>query len=316
MPARATTCLDVPGRICLFGDKVDLKGYPVIAATVNALLSVQVRPLDEPVVRMSSSNLGGVLEFPLGGPADMTHPLRYWVAVTRRLETRIGGFEAVMDSSIPVGSGLSSSAAVSVALVKGLNAAFDLGLGTMDIAEIAYRAEHDDLGIMCGRMDQYAIAFGGVTYIETGDPPSVTPLDIASLPVVVGDSQEERHASKVLNATKARLVAGDPVVLDAFDKMRDGVLAGRDALERGDFETAGAWMTRQQEQENRIDAATSRLNALCAASVAAGALGAKQMGAGGGGCMVALCPGRQAAVAAAIEAAGGKAWVFDVFRYV
>lgn len=76
-------------------------------------------------------------------------------------------------------------------------------------------------------------------------------------------------------------------------------------------------MCKQMEQENRLGVATAKLNALCNASVEAGACGAKLMGAGGGGCMVALCPNKetQNAVAAAIEKAGGKSYVLDLVTY-
>ena len=54
---------------------------------------------------------------------------------------------------------------------------------------------------------------------------------------------------------------------------------------------------------------------MCKAAKDAGALGAKQMGAGGGGCIVAIAPGNQDEVAKAIKNAGGRAWIFDIFRY-
>ncbi|MFX1363710.1 MAG: hypothetical protein ACFFCE_09115 [Promethearchaeota archaeon] len=54
---------------------------------------------------------------------------------------------------------------------------------------------------------------------------------------------------------------------------------------------------------------------LCEAAKNAGALGAKQMGAGGGGCMLAIAPGRQKEVAKAIENTSGKAWIFDIYHY-
>jgi mevalonate kinase len=312
---REFTELKIPGRVCLFGDKIDLKGFPVIGATVNLFLTLKIRPLAEPVVKLRSENFPGGLEYPLGEKGDWNHPLKYWAAVAYRLRNKISGFEAIMKSDIPIGSGLSSSAAVSVALAKGLNTIFNLGLSTMEIAEIAYRAEHDDLGIMCGRLDQYTIAFGGVVFIDTGEVPRVEPIQIASLPIVVGDTQEERHAKTVLNSVKQRVLANDPVVTDAFDKMHEGVLKGRIALERGDFAEVGRWMTKQQAQEDRIGAATEKLNRLCRVSIEAGAYGAKQMGAGGGGCMVAVCPGKQHEVADAITKAGGKAWIFDIFHY-
>jgi mevalonate kinase len=297
------------------GDKVDLKGIPVIAAAINSLLTVKIRKLHEPKIILHAENFNSSLEYKLGEKGDWDHILRYWCAVAYRLKNRIGGFEASIRSDIPVGSGLSSSAAISVALGKALSAEFDLNLTPDEIAEIAYQAEHTDLKVMCGRMDQYAIAHGGVTFIETGENPRVEHLPVKELPVVVGDSQEERLAKKVLNSVKERLLNNDRIVHDAFDIMHKCVLDGKKALIEGDFKTLGRCMTIQQEQENVIGAATSKLNRLCEVSLNAGAYGAKQMGAGGGGCMVAICPGKQQEVAEAINNAGGKAWIFNIYQY-
>ena len=72
---------------------------------------------------------------------------------------------------------------------------------------------------------------------------------------------------------------------------------------------------RQQEQEVILGAATDKILNLCEVSKNAGALGAKQMGAGGGGCMLATAPGKQREVAEAINNAGGKSWIFDIYKY-
>ena len=71
----------------------------------------------------------------------------------------------------------------------------------------------------------------------------------------------------------------------------------------------------QQQQEVKLKAETDKIMKLCEVSKEAGAYGAKQMGAGGGGCMLAIAPNKQAEVAKAIEDAGGRAWIFDIFRY-
>ncbi|MHA1733729.1 MAG: mevalonate kinase family protein [Promethearchaeota archaeon] len=304
----------VPGRICLLGDKIDLMGKPVIAAAISATLKIKFKKRDDDLVIFESKNMGPRQEFRLGNPPDFDHPLKYWHAILKRKEEEVtSGFEVIIDSGIPIGAGLSSSAAISVAFARALNHMFGLGLSTAEIAELAYLGEHDDLGIMCGRMDQYSIAFGGVTFIETGEVPKVDPLNVPPLPLVVGDSRTERKAKTILNRVKKNILDGDPATLGAFDKIHELVLEGKDALERGDFKRVGELMNLQQEQEAILKADTPKLRELCAASLSAGALGAKQMGAGGGGCMVAICPGRQAEVARAIEEHGGKAWEFDIY---
>ena len=89
---------------------------------------------------------------------------------------------------------------------------------------------------------------------------------------------------------------------------------GRAALVANDLPALGRLMSEQQIEENLMGTATERLRELCRVALEAGALGAKQMGAGGGGCMIALCPGRVSPVQLALEAAGGQAWAFDIYE--
>ncbi len=313
---RMSVEITAPGRICLFGDKVDLLGRPVIAMAISCTLTLSMTARDNGKVKLVSKNVdAGPVEFDLGHVPHNEHPLKYWYGVINRLQGKIPhGFEVVLDSRIPIGAGLSSSAAISVAFAKALNELYRIGLSKAEIAELAYRAEHDDLSISCGRMDQYAIAYGGVTFIETGEKPKVTKLPIHHLPVVVGDSQEERQAKVILNRIREQITANDQTVLNVFEGIYHGVMEGRDALIAGDFERVGKLMCNQQKLENILHAATPKLNAMCYAAVKAGALGAKQMGAGGGGCMLAICPGKQKQVARAIENAGGRAWIFEIYE--
>ena len=225
------------------------------------------------------------------------------------------GFTAEVNSQIPIGGGLSSSAALSVGLIKGLNEMYDIQMDKGQIAELAYVCEHDDLGIMCGRMDQYAIAYGGVTFIETGSTPSVERLPIESLPLVVGNSQEERKAAKILNRVKKEIQEKVPKVIQAFSEIEQVVYAGKKALLEEDFETVGKLMNKHQQQEEILQATTPKINKLCQESIKAGAIGAKQMGAGGGGAFEAICPGKQELVKKAIEQNGGKTWICDIYSY-
>ena len=221
-----------------------------------------------------------------------------------------------VNSEIPIGAGLSTSAAISIGFIKAIDRAYNLNLPDAEIAEIAYLGENHDLGIQCGRLDQYTIAHGGIVFIYTDDDnPRVEHLDIKEMPVVVGDSMEERKASAVLNRIKTQIKEKDDATLGAFGVIEECVYKAKDALLRGDYKKLGETMDEQQRQEAILKADTEKILKLCDVSKKAGALGAKQMGAGGGGCMLAICPGKQKEVAQAIENAGGHAWIFDIYSY-
>ncbi|MHA1725645.1 MAG: mevalonate kinase family protein [Promethearchaeota archaeon] len=308
--------IKIPGRICILGDKVDLLMKPVIAMAINLMMEIQYEENLDSIVEFYSHDTNEHVTFALNEKPPVNIDLAYWSVLFERLRPKINkGFKVEVKSDIPIGCGLSTSAAISVGFLKVLNQAFNLNLTNKEIAELAYLGENHDLGIQCGRMDQYSIAFGGVTFIHTDENPWVEYLNVKELPIVVGDSLEERKAASVLNRIKKQILNKDPIILEAFKVIERCVYEGKEALLKGDFKKLGKLMDLQQEQEIILNAHTEKILKLCSAARDAGALGAKQMGAGGGGCMLALCPNNQKEVARAIEKAGGRAWIFNIFRY-
>lgn len=313
---KSEVSVQVPGRICLMGDKVDLLGKPVIGMAINLMLTVNYKEKGSNEIEFYSHDTRERVNFKLGDNPPRNIDLAYWSVLFERLKKNISkGFYIEVKSDIPIGAGLSTSAALSIGFIKALNQALDLNLSKSEIAELAYLGENHDLGIQCGRLDQYTEAFGGVVFINTGENPSVEYLDVDNLPVVVGNSMEERKASSILNRIKKQIEQKDPVTLKAFKVIERCVYQAKKALLTGDFKELGRLMNIQQEQERIIRTDTEKIVNLCNAANDAGAFGAKQMGAGGGGCMVAIAPGRQKEVADAINNKGGKAWIFDVYRY-
>ncbi len=306
----------VPGRICLMGDKVDLLGKPVIGMAINLMMTINYEERGDNIIEFYSHNIKERTQFKLGESPPLNIDLSYWSVLYERLKEHIKkGFNMEVDSDIPIGVGLSTSAALSIGFIKAINQAYELKLINNEIAEMAFLGENHDLNIQCGRLDQYTEAYGGIVFIQTDENPSVEYLDVEELPVVVGDSMEERKASSILNRIKKQIKEKDIITLNAFKVIENCVYKAKDALLKGNFQQLGELMNIQQEQERIIKTDTKKIVELCKASINAGALGAKQMGAGGGGCIVAIAPGKQKEVAFAINKAGGKAWIFDIFRY-
>lgn len=136
------------------------------------------------------------------------------------------------------------------------------------------------------KANQYTEVYGGIVFIHTDENPSVEYLNVKSLPIVVGDSMEDRKASLILNRVKTQLKERNSTTLKAFKIMEKCVYEAKDALLQKNYKKLGKLMNIQQEQEAIIKADTEKIVNLCNAAKEAGALGAKQMGAGGGGCMV------------------------------
>jgi mevalonate kinase len=92
-------------------------------------------------------------------------------------------------------------------------------------------------------------------------------------------------------------------------------LNGYNAIKTKDFKLLGKLLDVHQALERKMNASTKRIDNMIEAAKKAGAWGAKQIGAGGGGCMIALAPNAAGKVINAIEAAGGRAWSADLFTY-
>jgi galactokinase len=164
-----------PGRVNLIGEFTDLSGGPVLPAALD--LGVRIEAEAAETISLRSRELGGAAELaadgtPLGGEADGW--ARYLAAVARELAL-LGrpavGLAGEITSTLPIGAGLSSSAALEVAVGLALCAVADFQLEPIELAQAARRAEHRAVGVPCGILDQAASVLGRAgqaTLLETG----------------------------------------------------------------------------------------------------------------------------------------------------
>jgi len=115
----------------------------------------------------------------------------------------IGGMEVTVESEVPVGSGLSSSAALEVSFLKLLDSTYGLGLSKREIAELAFEAETKEVGVPCGRLDQYGCSFGGIIKLECRPPFNVEELPARNLIFAVIDSGI-RHSTGEIHPVRQR----------------------------------------------------------------------------------------------------------------
>ena len=153
-----------PGRINLIGEHTDYNNGFVLPASVDKAVYFVIEPRNDDQVVLHAADLDETYSFALN---DLSKPEQSWphyqLGIVEQIYKRglkIGGFQAVFGGDVPVGAGLSSSAALECCLLFGLNEIFQLGLDKFTIVKMAQKAENEYVGVQCGIMDQFASAFG------------------------------------------------------------------------------------------------------------------------------------------------------------
>lgn len=157
-PASAVRA-DAPGRVNLIGEHTDYSHGFVLPAAIPQRTRVLLAPRADIVVRVASHEIGEAAAYALGEERRSGRWLDYVQGVTwalREAGHAIWGFDAAIASDVPMGSGLASSAALEVALLRALRAAFGLDLDDVRLALLAQRAESAFVGARVGVMDQMA----------------------------------------------------------------------------------------------------------------------------------------------------------------
>lgn len=209
-----------PGRADFLNTHQDYKGLPVVPVAINLRLHISARLSGDKTFNVRSVDLERLGEpcmdsFDVGvndmlGGRFFGNYLRgvVNVLVKRGFGDRIRGMDLTVRSEIPIGSGLASSAALEVAFTELLNHAFNLGLSRKDIAEISFAAENVEVGIPCGRLDQYGSAFGGIIKLDCRPPYDVEPLPFRDLTFAIVDSGIRHSTGEIHPKRQMEINAG------------------------------------------------------------------------------------------------------------
>jgi galactokinase len=314
-----------PGRVNLIGDHTDYNDGFVLPLAVDVECVLDARPRGDGRVRVTSTAFESHVELPADGSAAPREVEPRWgrlVAGVVRSLARLGradaGVDAHVGSTIPVGGGLSSSAAFEVAVALALCDAAGLTLAPRDLARACQEAEQLATGVPCGIMDQLASLCGrrGSALLIDCRSLEVEPVPLPEeLSVLVVDSRVPRSLEDTAYAERraecesiaARLglaslrdataeqVAHEPRARHVVSE-NARVLAFADALRWGDVDALGRLLLDGHASlRDDFEVSTPELDALVEKLVAAGALGARLTGAGFGGSVVALAPASEAA---------------------
>ncbi|MFW5957447.1 MAG: mevalonate kinase [Natronomonas sp.] len=288
-----------PGKVYLFGEHAVVYGEPAVPCAIERRARVTVDARDDGEVHVSATDLsldGFSVSYVEGDePAvDVPRPLLdaamgYVDESIEQARAAAGrptaGFDVTIESDIPLGAGLGSSAAVAVAGIDAATRELGVELPRDELADRAYQVEYDVQEGQASRADTFCSTMGGIVRVEgdacrrIDDPPN--------LPFVVGYDGGAGETGE--------LVAGVRGLRDRYDfaddtvaAIGDVVRAGESVLDAGDTKTLGELMNFNHGLLSALGVSARSLEAMVWAAREAGALGAKLTGAGGGGCIVAL----------------------------
>jgi len=258
------------------------------------------------------------------------------------------GLECEVKGNIPLNSGTSSSSALVVSWIHFLAELSDQArpLSRRRIGELANQAEVTEFGEPGGMMDHYSTAVGNVIYLASQPRIELEELHPKLGAFVLGDSGEPKDTIGILGRVRkgmqqiiekirtvnpefsletgeasdaerfAGLLSPEEYTLLAGNLInRDLLREARRVLEATDLNhlRLGELLNRHQDQlRDALQISTPKIDRMIRAALAAGALGAKINGSGGGGCMFAYAPGHAASVAEAIEREGGQAYIIHI----
>jgi len=297
-----------PGRVNLIGEHTDYSGGLVLPVAIQYGITLDVAEQGGGEVRLRSEGFGPAVSFAADGSgAPGKGWVRYAHAVAGELHA-LGrppvGLAGTLASTLPAGAGLSSSAALEVAVALALGAVAGWELEPLALADACRRAEHRAVGAPVGILDQAASLLGRVDRALLLDCGTLehryVPVPHGVALVVVGSGVEHRHETSGYATRRAELEAGVPRRVRHVRTENERVLAFAAAFERGDLAQAGDLLLRSHASlRDDYEVSTPEVDALVEDAVAAGAYGARIVGGGFGGSVLALTDDARAASLAA-----------------
>lgn len=295
-----------PLRISFAGGGTDVPPFPeregglVLNATINRYAYGTLRPRDDDDLHIRSLDYGLTAKYAADEPLVFDGKLDLAKAAVRRFAGEDErGFDLLLHSNAPPGSGLGASSAMMVALIGVLKELRALPVTDYELAELAHAIEREELGISGGRQDQYAATFGGFNFIElSGDRVVVNPLRVAADVVLELEHNlllcytgMTRQSDHIIADQTARYERSDAEALAGLRAQKELAVEMKNALLQRRLRDFGDLLHTAWEAKKRMSDRISndRIEELYTEARAAGALGGKVTGAGGGGYVLLYC---------------------------
>lgn len=314
-----------PGRINLIGEHTDYNGGFVFPGAIDKGMIAELKTNGTNKVRAYSIDLKDYVEFGLNEEdAPRASWARYIFGVCREIIKRggkIAGFNTAFAGDVPLGAGMSSSAALESTYAFALNDMFNLGIDKFELAKIGQATEHNYCGVMCGIMDQFASVFGKKGSLIRLDCRSLEyeyyPFDPKGYKLVLLDTLVKHELAssaynkrrdscenvakaigveflrdatiEQLQAVKDKVSAEDYMRAEYVIEEVQRVLDVCKALEANDYETVGQKMYETHHGMSKLyEVSCIELDYLNDIAKECGVTGSRVMGGGFGGCTINL----------------------------
>jgi galactokinase len=343
-----------PARVCLYGEHQDYLGLKVIPAAIDLRLDISSNNVDNNFITVRSVDRNDFAKISLeisslsSNNKDFQNYLESGVLALKKKFKNIilPSLSVEIQSDIPIASGLSSSAALLVSWVKHLDGILNLELDEREIAETAYDAEHNILGIPCGKMDQYSSSFGSIISLTCSEPPLLSILPDPQLSLLVVDSNTPKRTSEVhgKKVSEIKKVVSElenitncklrDISIEEIEKVEhriskenfkilEGVISIKTDTETAedeflkpspDLEKLGKLLTSQHESlKQNIGVSLPILDKIVMKGLNKGALGGKLTGAGLGGSVVLLFESKKQVIKRELEKELGlQSWFVNI----
>lgn len=307
-----------PGKVILYGEHAVVYGEPALAMAVNKYVYVTAKVRDDGKIGINAMDLKlAGLSVTILENGDIVARTDYGAVISalsyvkRALEIAMEyvdkrvGVDLFIQSQMPVGAGLGTSAAVAVATILAYVKALGYNIDKRELARLAWQVEKDVQGA-ASPTDTTMATFGGIIYIKPeGNNVIMEPVKPSTeIPLVIGYIPRVSTTKELVAMVRRKLESMRDVIEPIIKTIGVITRRGREALEKGDLELMGTLMNINHGLLDSLGVSTRQLNEMVYAARSAGALGSKLTGAGGGGCMIALSD--KVDVERAIELIGGS----------
>lgn len=279
---------EAPAKIILFGEHAVVYGMPAIAIPVNSLsVRASIEQLEADPASVLVEIAGLELSFWLDD-SDVSQSLVKTIRILLdRLDApRNHGLKIRIESTIPVASGMGSSAAISVAVLRALAAHHSLQLSLSEQSALAFETEQIHHGTPSG-IDNTVIVYDRPLYYQRGEQPEFIEIH-ESLRFLIASSGQPSSTAEAVSGVRQRWERDQPRFDAVFAEIGKIAAQARDELRDGNAIAVGELMDLNQDLLRTLNVSTPELESLLDAARAAGAAGAKLSGGGLGGNVIAV----------------------------